>query len=79
MTPLYDNLQNKTPTKLEFEYNVFIYKIYSRLFTNNTFYMIHIHYNIDELISSFRWPEHEVSTKSALDLHRSYIPTADSR
>ena len=49
------------------------------LFTNNTFYMIHIHYNIDELISSFRWPEHEVSTKSALDLHRSYTSTADSR
>ena len=41
--------------------------------------MIHIHNNIDELISSFRWPEHEVSTKSAIDLHRSHTSTADSR
>ena len=47
-------------------------------FTNNTFYIIHIHYNIHELISSFRWPEHEVDTKSALDLHRSHTSTADS-
>ena len=41
--------------------------------------MMHIHYNIDELITSFRWPKHEVSTKSALDLHRSHTSTADSR
>ena len=33
----------------------------------------------DQLISSFRWPEHEVSTKSALDLHGSYTSTTDSR
>ena len=42
-------------------------------------HILHDTYNIDELISSFRWPEHEVDTKSALDLHSSHTSTADSR
>ena len=31
----------------------------------------------NKLISSFRWPKHWVSSKSALDLHKSYTSTAD--